>query len=321
MKKITILLLLITFNATSQNKNLKAVNKIISTYSKQISIQELAQKINSDFNNDIEKARAIYSWIASNVRYKTKNRYEITLPKIYVVTDENDLKRRLQKEDKKTISRVFENKRALCKGYALLFKELCDLLKIESQVILGYIKNSTTQIGFIPKKKNHAWNAVKIDNQWMFLDVTYGAGYATNNVWYQKFNPNYFNIDKDVIKNTHYAKESFWQEHVNQPPLREFCIQPLYSNALFNKTFEVLSPKSGKIKIDKQPIVELKIKGIDNTTKIQYRFGENGRLMSPTVKHKDSISILKFRKSKRESNLRIYFDNELALEYLVVSGK
>ncbi|MBL4605702.1 MAG: hypothetical protein JKY02_08610, partial [Flavobacteriaceae bacterium] len=223
--------------------------------------------------------------------------------------------------DKKTITRVFNSKRAICKGYALLFKELCDLLKIENEIVFGYIKNSTSQIGFIPKQKNHAWNVVKIDGKWIFLDVTYGAGYSNNNIWYQKFNPNYFNIDKDVIRYTHYAKESYWQEHLNQPPLKEYCKQPLYSNAIFNKTFEVLSPKNGKIKIGRQSKFELKIKGIDNTTKIHYRFGENGKLMSPRIKHENSISTIKIRKPKKNSNLKIYFNKELALEYLLVSEK
>ncbi|MFY0629980.1 MAG: hypothetical protein JXR05_06330 [Flavobacteriaceae bacterium] len=320
MKKITLLLILLSLNATSQSKKLKEVDKIIDSYSKTTSIEALAKKIDHDFKSDIEKTRAVFSWVASNVRYKTKNPYEITSPKVYVVTDENDLKRRLQEEDRKIISKVFNSKRAVCKGYALLFKELCDLLKIENEIILGYIKNSPNQIDFIPKQKNHAWNAVKINDQWIFIDVTYGAGYATNNVWRQKFNSNYFNIDKEVIKNTHYAKEPFWQKHVNQPTLREFCTQPLYSNAAFSKTFEVLSPRSGKIRIDKKRSdLELKIRGIDHTIKIQYRFGKNGRLRSPLIKHNDSISILRFRKSRKKSNLKIYFNNELALEYLLVS--
>lgn len=57
---------------------------------------------------------------------------------------------------------VFRYGQAVCQGYAVSFKLCMDILGIESQVILGNT----------PEGK-HAWNAVKLDGEWYWVDVTW----------------------------------------------------------------------------------------------------------------------------------------------------
>lgn len=55
----------------------------------------------------------------------------------------------------------------VCQGYAGAFKYLCDRLGINCVMILG------SAYDYEGNKGGHAWNAVKIDNNWYALDITW----------------------------------------------------------------------------------------------------------------------------------------------------
>lgn len=74
MKKIKIgfifLLLNIIFTCSVFAQKYNEVDKIVLKYPKNFnSTEQLADKINNDFKSDYDKARAIYSWIAFNIKY------------------------------------------------------------------------------------------------------------------------------------------------------------------------------------------------------------------------------------------------------------
>jgi len=81
---------------------------------------------------------------------------------------------------------------AVCQGYALAFKLCMDILGIESKVILG----------MTPEGK-HAWNAVKLDGEWYYIDVTWDDPVpdAEGKVVY-----NYFNVPQWWIEQEHEIK-------------------------------------------------------------------------------------------------------------------
>ena len=54
---------------------------------------------------------------------------------------------------------VFVEKKAVCQGYALAFKKLCNLYGIECHIVSS-------------DKKLHAWNMVKLDGSYFMVDVT-----------------------------------------------------------------------------------------------------------------------------------------------------
>lgn len=76
----------------------------------------------------------------------------------------------------------------ICEDYAQSFKKLADLLGIESQIVKGYTRNSTQDIGKVPPTPNHAWNAVKINQKWMMLDATWATGYLSHGRWIKNLN-------------------------------------------------------------------------------------------------------------------------------------
>ena len=61
--------------------------------------------------------------------------------------------------------KVLRRGKAVCDGYARLFKVLCQYTGLEAVVLNGYVR---TDVGRSSErfKTNHTWNAVRIDSVW-----------------------------------------------------------------------------------------------------------------------------------------------------------
>lgn len=318
MKKILLLLFLTTTITFSQK--LEKVNKIIYSYKSILSAEELAKKIDSDFKTNLEKIRAIYTWLALNIKYDKETTTLLEAPKYYIYSNEYDLAYRLKRVNNELVSKTITDKKAVCTGYALTFKKLCNLLKIENELIKGYVKTETYEINYIPKNKNHVWNAVKIDGTWLLVDVTYGAGYSINNVWHSKPNYFYFNVDKESLRLTHYPSDSKWMQFFRRKPLNQFCNQPIYNYAFFNNGAELITPKKGEIEVFENKIT-IKVKNINFKTGILYSFEKSIGAKKPQIRHLDSITSITIKIPPEKKKLYIYFNGESALAYKIKREK
>jgi len=317
MKKIVLLFVLMASTVFGQEMQFQQVDQRVKNYGYFDTVQALASQIASNFPSDQERIRAVYSWVATHISYSYKSPFDIGSLQFYIVTDEDDYKRRLQREDQKLALQTFQEKKATCKGFALLFQKICTLLNIESHVILGYVKESPQAIGFLPEKKNHAWNAVKIDDRWMYLDATAGSGYKVKGVWQRRYSDTYFDLKKETLANTYFAEEVSWRKQINRISLEQFIQLPKFSTAYFHQNFEVLQPKSGCIQSQRKSKIRFEIKGIDPTTKINYQYGE-GTLKTATVANKNSIATISLRSPKKDEILKLFFNNKEALNYKVI---
>ena len=82
---------------------------------------------------------------------------------------------------------AFIEKKCVCDGYARAFKYLANAAGIECELIQGTATNSSG------KTENHAWDAVKLNGKWYYIDVTWddpiiiGRGIVLNKYYYQYF--------------------------------------------------------------------------------------------------------------------------------------
>src|SRR4029079_3730822 len=140
-------------------------------------VDSLAKKLTASYQTELEKARAIFSWIAQHISYNTGiynvGRGYRSVKYVYDPADTVSSKSAIEQ----TAERVLRRRIAVCDGYAKLFKTLCDYAGIQSEVILGYGKC------YLEKdekfRTNHTWNSVRIDSVWYLLDVTWASGYVT----------------------------------------------------------------------------------------------------------------------------------------------
>jgi hypothetical protein len=154
------------------------------------STDEIADYIKANFQTDKDKSRAIFIWIASNIKYDIENMFAINFY-------ENEL-------DK--ISKPLQTRKGICENYAALFKDLCTKSGLKSYVIEGYTK----QNGF-SDYLSHAWCAARIDGAWYLFDPTWGAGYVNNGKFFSKINNGYYMVKPSVLIDSHMPFDYLWQ--------------------------------------------------------------------------------------------------------------
>lgn len=157
------------------------------------SIDKLAAYLVKPATNDVEKARSFYVWITDNVSYDVQAFLRGVLQQY-------------------TPEEVLKERKAVCEGYSGLFKALCEEVGIPCELIPGYSKG----FGYVPKKSftnsDHAWNAVKLNNKWHLLDVTWGAGGINDRQKFVKeFNEDYFLTDPSIFVFKHMPLNPMWQ--------------------------------------------------------------------------------------------------------------
>ena len=170
------------------------------TYNVYIYNREEANYLNEEFSNKqdinlaLEKIEAIRKQIIHN---KTGNDYEdIKMVHDYLVENiEYDTS--LQEKNIYNIYGALINGKCVCEGYARAFKYLLDGLGIESTMVIGKGINSSGQ------SENHAWNYVKLENNWYAVDCTWddpviiGGGYIGNSSKYRYFLKGKEDMEKD----------------------------------------------------------------------------------------------------------------------------
>ena len=316
-KTLFFLFFLISFNEISFSQDLTRVDKIMYSYNGINSIEELSERIDYDFKTKIEKVRAIYTWIALNIEYNYFSNKLLVAPDFVVYTNDYDLERIEQRKIKQIAKKTFNAKKGVCIGYAYLFQNICNQINIENELIYGYTKSSVNRIGVIPKNKNHVWNAVKIDDKWILIDVTYGSGYIYKDVWQKKLNLDFFNAQKEKLRLTHFPANTKWQKFLNQKPLDEFCYAPFYQDGFLKSKIEILKPKIGEIVINSRKRIHLKLKHLNALDDVKYLFSNDPKIYNAKIINNETYTDIYFKNPKTSTNLHIYVNNKLTLEYKI----
>lgn len=154
------------------------------------SIGELGRLINQNFSDDTQKVRAMYVWLAHNIRYDTREMDEL-------IREETDAE---------ITVRTFEKRRGICEGYAGIMDSLCEIAGITSYMVSGYTRQKD-QVDPLP----HAWIAAKINDYWYMFDPTWGAGSVVNNRFQKEFDERYFMVPPSTMIRTHMPYDPIWQ--------------------------------------------------------------------------------------------------------------
>lgn len=118
-------------------------------------VESLVAYINGISANDYEKVRAIYTYVGENMAYDEAKADNI-----------KNVKRRLSANE------LMKSNKGICGDISEFFHELCKQLNIPSQFVVGYTK----QFRNPPHRKHldHAWNLVKLEDNWYLIDATWG---------------------------------------------------------------------------------------------------------------------------------------------------
>lgn len=106
-----------------------------------------------------------------------------------------------------TIYGALVNKVAVCEGYARAFKYIMDEMQIPSVLVIGKGTNSQG------KTENHAWNYVKLADNWYAIDVTWDdpvvlrGGRASKQSKYKYFLKGSNTFNQDHIPNGQFTQD------------------------------------------------------------------------------------------------------------------
>lgn len=145
---------------------------------------DIIDRLIRDDMSDYEKELVIHDWIIEWASYDEKalDNYE---------GDDQD-------PDNANPYGLFVNQRAICKGYTYTFQLFMDMLEIECITVTGVANVD---------REDHAWNMVRLDDEWYCVDVTWDdpvASYEPNE-WEHH---TYFNVTSQYLRDTWH----FWDE-------------------------------------------------------------------------------------------------------------
>lgn len=274
---IAVLFLVLPLSMTAQD--FEKVDNIVKNYPKSFSsVEKLSDLINKDFKREDEKARAIFTWIATNVKYDLQAYSKGQQVAFSYKTEEE--KTALQKKYNEELAlKTLKTKKGVCQGYATLFNLLCEQTGLESVFIAGTSKSALTHIGKAPTiVGDHAWNAVKIDNQWKLVDVTWGAGSVSGTpaVFNFRFNDVYFFSEPDFFFLNHFPEDEKWL--LTNKEKKEFTDLPLYYTSALKEKYIFSSPYQGSIEYPATKSIPFKIDNLQISDRISYSFSKSKKI-------------------------------------------
>jgi len=253
------------------SQKISEVDKIVAKYPKNFdSTEKLADKIEKDFDSDYDRARAIYSWIAFNIRYDYNAYLNPPRTQGFSYSSEAEKQRKIKQLNDNLIQKAFKSKKAVCEGFTALYQHLASLMGIKCEIIRGDSKISVRDIGRKTTSSNHAWNIVLIDKKWRLIDVTWGQGYydSSKGRMVNDFNPAYFDTDPDYFFAKHFPDSGTFLG--NRLSKDDFLNGPLIYNTTVEKDYKIKSPDSGIIEARNGDKITVEIKNLSKSNQVFY---------------------------------------------------
>jgi len=214
--------------------------------------EELAQKLTAHYKTDLEKTRAIFSWIARHISYNyLPGRFRggtVNSSPTSQVNDDVDTSSALKPLNQLVAEYVLKKRTAFCYGYARLFKCLCGHAGIPCEIINGYARGDLKKVGN-NFRTNHTWNAVQLDSGWHLVDVTWASGYFAygSNVFIKHFDDQYFLTPPEQFAQDHFPDNLEWSLLQQPPMLSEFQHSPYKGRCFVKYNITSYWPSTGVI--------------------------------------------------------------------------
>ena len=180
-----------------------------------------------------EKSFIIFLWICDNIAYDSYS---------YYAGSSVDC----------TPEGVFKSGKAVCSGYARLYKNIADYLDLEVECVTCYAKGVGYEPGQKMNESNHEYNVIKLNNQWYPIDSTWGAGHLKDKKFIKSYNEFYFLANPELLITTHFPVEDKWQLTKRKYSLEEFLKWPKVESYFYRLGFEKYTPNEGLIELKNQ---------------------------------------------------------------------
>ncbi len=306
------------FSTQLYSQKYSQVDETVRNYPKYFaSPQNFADKVNSDFRREEDKARAIFTWIAINIHYDLKA-YSNLGTIAYTFFDEDD---RIAKERKFQIAaadKLLNSGKGVCEDYTALFQMVCELSGLECMTITGTSKTDLSHIGKLPQESDHAWNAVKIENAWKFIDATWASGSLSlqTGKFVPEFNDAYFFTPPDIFFLNHFPDDMRFL--MTEKTAINFAELPLYYAGYIKSEYEFVAPENGIIKSEGAKVI-FKILDLPPKDTVAYVFSSDRKINEVPLSRNGNVSEFEVGLNRKNRGyLTIYVNNKSIAAYKIV---
>lgn len=288
----------------------------------------LAKLLTTSYTTELEKTRAIYSWIAQHISYNMgilnpgKYRPVKFVPEPDTISSKSAIEQ--------TAERVLRRRIAVCDGYAKLFKTLCDYAGLQSELVLGYAKC------YLEKNEkfrtNHTWNAIRIDSSWYLLDATWGSGYVNYaDEYIAHLDETYFLTPPKQFILDHYPEDLKWTLMDDPPTLREFKFSPFKYRSFIKYGIQSVAPSQGTIEASvgdtlrfqltlSNPDKDIKIAADPFIDSVELISSGSSVFLRPVIENKKAIYTYVVDSDKVEW-IHLVYNNDPVLRYRINTKK
>jgi hypothetical protein len=177
-----------------------------------LTITQIINKVNTVCSTDTQKLCLVAGWFFENI--------DFDLDKFNTGGQIGDYES------------VFINRKGTCGDYASLFAEFCNRLKIKNEIIEGYVPeyNSKNKVYY---ETNHAWNVVKLGENWFHCDLLGFSGYL------KKDKSGGFQFIKQVNTSDFLIRDSYFlSKHIPADPIWQLSNYPIPLDSLLEHGYK-----------------------------------------------------------------------------------
>ena len=293
-KMLPVLLMLAGFSCLAQIKgrDFKAVDAYVKSLGAldSMSMGTINNVVSNKFTDKMDKARAIYDWIAHHITYDVKAA-------------------RSNSTSKNTPTDVLLYRKAVGIGFASLFQDMCSAADIRCLTVDGFVKFNTEQIKEQGAEINHSWAVVQLGQspeEWYYVDPAFGAGYADADMktFTPYFTDAYFFTDKETFNLQHYPDNEAWKLGPAPKNKKDFYELPVVRVAAMELGIKKISPDEGNLhtKVNKGVKFSFVLRTTEDINKVELGIGEKRKYKVEEIQYSNSATTLSFTYKFEEEN-------------------
>jgi hypothetical protein len=183
------------------------------------SIASVAQYLSAQEPDPVLRIKVLHDYVADRLTYDTESPED-----------------KAPAQDAET---VFKRRTARAGGYANLLSALGQAIGIDIPTISGNSRIPQSDLDGTP----HAWNAVRLQNQWQLIDVTWDSVYLEGRNALKRYRTDYLFTPASLFAYSHFPDDAAWQLLDGPIDRGEFLRQPVLSPAFFSQDLALVSPQ------------------------------------------------------------------------------
>jgi hypothetical protein len=285
----------------------------------------LTYNLTGNFTTDVEKFRAIYTWICTNIENDYTAYLRTSNKRKKLSDDREEFLKWNHSFTPKVFEKLLTTKKTACTGYAYLIKEMANLAGLKSEIVDGHGRTATLRLQE-ESSANHSWNTILLQNKWYVCDATWSAGLIVVEEdgprFKSQYTDGYFLADPQLFIKNHYPLEAKWSLLEKVPSYTEFITGPVVYKQAFSNNIIPIAPQQMYLETVKNKSVsfELTTPELVNEKKLNLLLVHNGATtkIEPEITNNDTGHTLKHRFERAGSfDVHVQYKDAIVATYVV----